>query len=199
MTVQNSFVLPKNETLEKRFSFVRDHTLRNNLIVAFKYIIFLIYTCEEKLTPEEIKISICKDIIVYTATIIESCLHYSVKQFIDLGKIDESEIMDVNWKEEKCVDVHIIDDKYKVCGTVKRKEIDKFSKLTSFLIINRAAKRANILNQPLFELAENLRIKRNKIHLAALDTIDISYERTEVDLIFKNAKEIIEKIELSLN
>ena len=82
-----NITVPLQQDLEKRFEFINDKTLRTNIALTFKYIIFLINLEDEYELPGTILYSIYKDIILYTAVVIESCIHHCLKQFISNGKV----------------------------------------------------------------------------------------------------------------
>lgn len=158
--------IPEQIELEKRFEFIQDSTLRTNLAITFRYIIFLIGLTEHEPLPGPILYSIYKDMIVQTATIVESTTHYLLKSFIEAEKIKSSEVMDEEWKEEKCSILEEFDDGAKqVCGVVRHKTIKKLTKNTNFVELNRACLRGKLFSKKTFGAAENLRESRNKIHL----------------------------------
>lgn len=191
--------IPAQNVLEKRFSFVKNDVLRVNISLVFRYIIFLIGLLENsKKLPGSIIYSINKDIIISTAAIIESCIHHCVHQYIDKDIIKSENIMSFSWKDKSCKDIYKISDNEKVCGVIKEKESEKFNDKIQFIALNRVAKKAGILSDSLFNEAERVRKKRNRIHLAALKEVDDYYSKKDVKNIFKASKEIIECIELKL-
>ncbi len=191
--------IPSQNILERRFSFVDNKILRTNIAIAFRYIIFLLTLESETKLPGAISYSIYKDVILYTATIIESCIHYCLRKSINSETVKSSSIMPWDWKDSKCVNLYKISKEEKVCGVVRHKASEKFSHHTQFQTLNRAALKAGILNKTLFDKAENLRQKRNRIHLAGLKKSDDFYEKKDTQEAFEKAKVILERIEKKLS
>lgn len=199
--MKNDFtnLLPNQEKIEKRFAFISDGVLHANVVIAFRYIIFLINLEGYNKLPGPILYSLYKDLIVQTATIIESCIHYTLQSHIDNGIINESELLGEEWIEEKNIVLHAYDDGTKrVCGVVQRKKVHELSNHTHFLELNRACKKAGIFTELSFSAAEKLRTSRNKIHLAGLKEIDILYSKAEVDVHFNYANIVLNRLELRL-
>jgi hypothetical protein len=190
--------IPSQEALEKRFLFIENDILRTNLVIAFRYIIFLIVLEDENVLPGAISYSIYKNIILYTATIVESCIHYCLKKNIESGAVKSPEIMPWEWKNDSCVELYKISEERRVYGAVRHKASERFTDKTQFQTINRAAYKAKILNKALFDKAENLRKKRNRIHLAGLKKTDDFYEKKDIQTVFGEAKALIEQIENKL-
>lgn len=191
--------IPSQSVLEKRFVFIKNDVLRVNISIVFRYIVFLIGFLENsKKLPGSIVYSINKDIIISTAAIIESCIHYCIQQYIDKNIIKNDSIMPLDWKDKSCKDIYKISDNKKVCGIIKQRESEKFNDKIQFIILNRVAKKAGILSDSLFDEAESIRRKRNKIHLVALKKVDDFYDKKDVKDVFSASKKIIEFIELNL-
>lgn len=190
--------IPSDSTLEARFSFIDNEMLRVNVVIYFRYIIFLLTLSEEK-QIDTLKYSLYKDIIVYTASIVESLLDYTVRRQVLLGHANE----DVMGFGKKSVNIgkvkHECNDLYhEVIEVVQTK---KYPKLGSkdridFKDITSAAKKAHILDEGLFNKAEKLRKKRNTIHLSTLTkSSDDYFDKAAVNEAFGWAHDIIEKIE----
>ena len=185
--------------MEERFAFLEDETLRSNVVIAFRYIIFLL-TLKEKLKFRgAIAYSIYKDIILHVGSIVESCIHYTIQKYLDAGVIKKENIMPVKWQDVLCKDVYKISDDKKVCGVIKEKVYENFSKKTQFLIINRIAKKSGIITDGLFKRAQSLKDKRNKVHLAGLEETDDYYGKADINTAFKTANLILTHLEIKLN
>ena len=192
--------IPSQKTIEARFKFIKDDLLGTNITISFRYILFLIILEEDKVKlPGPISYSIFKDIIVHTAAIVESCIYYCLKTAIFLNKIEEKDIMDIEWKEITCKDLYKISGVEKVCGVIKRKQCESFEDSTQFITLNKAAFRAKVFDKEEYDCAEKIRKIRNRIHLAALKETDDFYQKKDVNNVFDNAKKIIDKIEKYLN
>ena len=190
--------IPSNEALETRFSFIDNANLRQNVVIYFRYLIFLLSLSEEE-NIDTLKYSLYKDIIVYTASIIESLLEYVIKREVLLGRAND----DVLGYSKKSVNIgrvkHECSDMYS--EVIEVMQTRKYPKLGSkdridFKDVTSGAKKAGILDAELFEKAEKLREKRNTIHLSTLTkSSDDYFSKTDVDNAFGWAHDIIQKIE----
>jgi hypothetical protein len=182
--------------LEGYFDFIDDNVLKKNVAIAFSYIIFLIEVIDKHKPNKIIKSSIRKNMVIYTGTIIESCLQYCLQKNIISKKINEEDVFDNSWEEEKssAKDIFKINSNKKIVGVIKNKTMRKFTDKTDFIYINRACKKAEILTEKLFKEAEELRTERNKIHIKSLVYIEDSYTRAETDKFFKYANNILNRI-----
>jgi len=190
------FIIPSVSQLEGRFLFIDDKVLRGNLARTFQYIHLLIHL-EDDLEEKELKSSIHKDMILHTAIIIESCLHYCLGKafFLDLCKED---VMPFDWIVTTEHVTHDISDIEKIIGLKMKKERHKYGRQTNFIVINRVAKQVGILDEPLFKKSEELREMRNRIHLGGLISIE-DYQKKDSENAFKTAKKIIERIEFIIH
>lgn len=190
--------VPSNEALEARFSFIDNDVLRENVVIYFRYIIFLLSLSEEK-HIDTLKYSLYKDIIVYTASIIESLLEYVIKREVLLGRANE----DVLGYGKKSVNIgkvrHECNDMYN--EVIEVMQTRKYPKLGSkdridFKDVTSGAKKVGILDDALFKKAEKLREKRNTIHLSTLTkSSDDYFNKSDVDDAFGWAHDIIQQLE----
>lgn len=191
------FNLPSQESLEGRFSFIQDDTLRANIVIAFRYIYFLISLEEEQELPGPISYSLYKDMIVHTASIVESCAYYTLKSFLDAEIIKSTDVMGWEWKEDSTTILMEHDEKQAV-GMLRHKAYKRFGSHVGFKQLNDALKKAEIHTKTSYECAEELRETRNKIHLAGLDEIDDTYSKSDVDRYFNNARKVLDRFEKKL-
>ena len=151
--------IPKIEFLEERFKFIENKTLRTNLSISFQYVIFLI-TLEEEVTLQgPVSYSIFKNIVLNTASIIEGSLHYLLDTLIKQKQIDSEKIMSKEDIYSNKKVLYTTDDGIEICGVHFKKKSAKLKTNTNFIEINRACKRAKILNDELFEEVDSLAIK----------------------------------------
>ena len=193
-------LLPQISYIEENvFYFVKKEALRTNLAIALQYIYFLV-SKEEKELPGPVVYSNYKSIIVHTAAIAESLLHYCLHILIDAGKIKPKEVMP---REEKLKDIKVLyriddsDDKV-VIGAIMEKTPETLKGNTNFISINRACKKADILDDELFKIVEDLREKRNRIHLTTLDKVDDFYTKENVQNTLDTATRVIRRVEALL-
>ena len=89
--------IPDAETLEERFTFIESETTRQNLAICFQYVIFLTVVRSLYKQGGPVPLSLNRDIVVHTASIVESCLYYCVSRLIKLGEVDPDKL-EKNWK-----------------------------------------------------------------------------------------------------
>jgi len=190
--------IPDQSIIERRFAFIENEILRTNIIIAFRYIVFLINLEQNTQLPGPIIYSLHKDMIVQTAIIVESCVHYLLKSYLESKRISDA-VLQTDWKEDKCVIIEESDHgNRQICAIIRHKNTILLTKHTQFVVLNRICLRASLFNRSIFNSVEELREARNKIHLAGLESIDEIYEKDEVDLQFKNAQRVINHIEKKL-
>lgn len=190
--------IPEVEFLESRFRFIKNTDLRTNLSISLQYVIFLI-TIEEELTLQgPVSYSIFKDMVLNTAAIVEGTLHYLLNQLIKEKRIDPEKILT---KEEKYSNKKILyttEDGTEICGIYLTKKPAKLRYNTNFQEINRVCKRAKLISEELFKEVEELREKRNKIHLAGLKREDDLFGKKDIQSAFKTATSVLALVEKRL-
>ncbi|MBU2542872.1 hypothetical protein KJ785_04920 [Patescibacteria group bacterium] len=185
--------VPSHQLLEGRFLFIDNEILRTNIVITFQYIIFLITLEEETELQGPTSYSIYKDIIVQSATIVESCLHYCLNKHIENGIIDN--VVEVKDDFKKPKKIYDVSDDLSLYICIKKKEFVKLNNTTDFYKINKMAKASGVLDNELFKDAEKIREDRNKIHLASLTEKDAYFTKRDVHDTFSRARKIIEAIE----
>ncbi|MFC1608756.1 hypothetical protein ACFL2R_01080 [Patescibacteria group bacterium] len=193
-----SKIPPVNELIN-RFDFIENEILQENIATSFQYVIFLIAVIEEEGAENStISSSIYKNIILYTGAIVEGCVHYALRKFIDEGVVRSADVMNKDWayKDEK--KLYKISEEERVIGVISHLKVNKLTDKTNFILVNRACKRAGILDRKLFEKVEELREKRNKIHLVGLRNVDNRYVKRDAQKFFDIAREVIEVVEEKL-
>ena len=185
---------PSIEELEGRFLFLEDKNLRDSVSIAFQYIIFLVSLETDYKLPGPIRYSFFKNVIIYTASIIECCLHYCIKKYKDNDLIKDSEFpKDWVYKDPKIL-YKITDKNEEVCGAIRFKKAKRFTDNITFKDINSIARKSGILTKDLFEKSDKLRDARNKIHLVS-EKNALFFKQQDVDYYFKVAKLILDRIE----
>ncbi|OGY30678.1 MAG: hypothetical protein A3C02_01980 [Candidatus Andersenbacteria bacterium RIFCSPHIGHO2_02_FULL_45_11] len=189
--------MPK-QAFERRFAFIDDDTLKKNIAIAFEYIIFLIDTASKECHKKLIRSSLYKNMLVYTGSIVEACLAYALCEYIRKGKLQTSQISPAIWKEEAQGIIHTFSKQRQIRYVIEHADYADITNSTNFIDINRACLRGKILNQEEYNVAEEIRMARNKIHVSALKDIDNSYTKEDLDLFFAKANKIITKVEKKL-
>lgn len=193
------------KNLEGNYSFISDATLRSNLSIATQYLLFLISLDSEYELPGPVIYSVYKNIIVYIASLTEALISYTLKKLLEGNVIKNEDIMGFEWKRDKSKEIVTLDDGKIVKGVVEHKVFNTLSTETQFMELNRAAKRSTLFNESLFKNAEEIRTRRNKIHIAGLKALDDNYSKNDVidsvdkfTKIFIRTKEVLESKQLAL-
>ncbi|GEM_PF-2187276 len=190
--------IPTHKALLQRFAFVDNAILHENVTIYLRYIIFLLVLSEDD-KLESLAYTVYKDIIIFTASILESILEFATRKYILQGKAPN----DIFGLATKYTEVGLIkhdcDDLYKsrLC-VVKKAKVPKVESgdEISFNDINKAAKNAGLLDDKLFKKADELRSMRNTIHLSSLRKSSNDYfKKKEVEKAFKNAHDVILRVE----
>ena len=183
MSPKNNHI-PSVQELELSFPFVKNDTLRANLAINLQYIFFLIQTEEENTLPGAVSYSLFKNIILYTTSIIEGILVYSFTVGLEKKAIDESRAMKSSTKFRDIKTIYKIDKSNQIIAGRKEKSYEKFTRRTSFVDVIQAAKTVKMIDTKLAGEINDLREKRNKIHLAGLEIVDDYYDRKEINKAF---------------
>ena len=183
--------VPELEYFSERFEFITNENLKTNLSISFQYIVFLIKVETELQTTGAVEYSIFKNIIQYTASIVEGVMHYGLEYAIKSRQVSEQSVMPKveSFSSKKLL--HKIDDKTEILGVTKIKKHERFKKNTQFKTICDAYKKGKLLNANLIDQVNTLREKRNRIHLAGLTQIENYYTKSDINSAFKTANEVI--------
>lgn len=191
--------IPSVDKLEDRFYFIEDDELKSNLTICFQYIIFLVTVDIEVNASGPVRYSLYRDVVIHTAAIIESSLHYCLKRLIDKGAVRSSDIMPSSWEFKNPMTIHVISSDFHIVGAEKRKVVMQLRDNTQMKDIIKAAVNAEVLSEDLKDKADDIRDKRNAIHLAGKDSEEIYPEKDQIDEMFMHAKEILGAIEAKLS
>jgi len=191
---KSNSIISTAQDLEKRFVFINNEVLRKNLAINLQYIIFLIQQEEENELPGTITYSIYKNLILYTTSIIEGLLIHTFKKLLDDGKVSPKSMKaSKNFKEIK--EIYKIDSSESIISGKLIRGNEKFTRRTSFHDVIQASKKAKIIDKTLLAEIDELREKKNKIHLAGLNIVDDYYSKGEVDAVFDLAQRFTTAIE----
>ncbi len=191
-------LMPK-KAFEKRFSFILDDTLKKNIAIVFEYIVFLINAASKESYKPLIRSALYKDILVYTGTVVEACLCHVLMKYLLANKLQRTKVLTSIWKVKTEGLIYKFTKKKRIRYVVENLGYEDIKDSSDFIKINRACLHAKILSRKEYELAEEIRIARNKIHVSALKEIDNSYSRETLDAIFGKANIIINKVEKKLS
>jgi len=190
--------LEPQEVFERRFIFIDDDTLRKNISIAFEYVVFLIDAAGKDGVKGLIKSSLYKDALLYTGTIVEACLVYTVMKCLEKNKYKKSKLCNHIWKEESHGIIHVFSKRRRIRHVKEHLVTEEIKRTTNFVEINRACKRGGILSKKEFDIAEEIREARNRIHVSGLKNIDNAYSKDDLDAFFAKTTIIIKKVEKKL-
>ncbi len=186
--------VPQLDYFSDRFEFITNETLKTNLSISFQYIIFLIKVETELHTTGAVEYSIFKNVIQYTASIVEGVMHYGLETAIKNKKVSENSIMPKTESYSSKKLLYRIDSQTEILGVTKNISSEKFKKNTQFKTKCDAYKRGKLIDSDLIERVNTLREKRKKIHLAGLKQVENYYTKTDINSAFQTANKIIEAV-----
>jgi hypothetical protein len=186
--------IPDIATLEERFAFIENKNLRQNVTVCFQYIIFLTVVNEMYSRGGAIELSLYRDIVVHTASIIESCLHYGITELVRRGDVDSSKLAK-EWTLREAHEIHTISSSEKIIWGKKVTEAKALKNNPMSQDINKAAKSAGLVDVSLFDKAEAIRNKRNNIHVIGEEKKIVYPSKSDITDIFVDARLILKSIE----
>lgn len=186
--------IPDTDIFEQKFQFVQNETLKSNLAIHLQYVAFLVKIENELDIIGSIEHSIFKNIIQYTASIVEGVLHYGLEIALEKELVKEEQIMPKaeSFPERKVL--FIIDENTKIEGIKSVKKHEKFKKNTQFKTVCDAYKIAQLIPKDLLKDINALRDKRNKIHLAGLKQRDDYYLKKDINKAFETMTNAIEAV-----
>lgn len=190
--------IPDIPTLERRFNFIDNENVRQNIAICFQYIIFLTVVNSLYDNGGPIQLSINRDIVVHTASVIEASLQYTITKLIHDGKINPNTIA-TGWEVKKHALIHKISDTHLIISAHKIRTMKIVQDNPMSQDINRAALATKILDDNLYRKAESIRESRNNIHIIGEDKKVVYPSREEVEALFEDARDILKKIESKIN
>ncbi|MEX0813881.1 MAG: hypothetical protein WD048_16805 [Chitinophagales bacterium] len=187
--------IPEIEKFEKRFHFIENNTLRTNLSIALQYVVFILKVEADFNITGAIEYSIYKNIIQYTSSIVEGVMHYGLEVAIKEGLVIEEKIMPKAEVFRERKRLYKINSKEEILGVKKIVGYEKYKKNTQFKTICDAYKRGKLFSDELIEEVNELRDKRNKIHLAGLTKVENYYTKKDINQAFELAAKVIDEVE----
>lgn len=193
--------IPELEKFVKRFSFVNDPLLQLNLGICLQYVVFLLSIYEEEKITGTVKNSIAKDIVFYTASIIEALSHYWLQILVEEEGFDIDVLIPPSKEYKSIRTKHIFfDDNYErifLCREVSKKN-DVHGEL-KFVDILKALKRSEKIDEKLYRKLNKVRSARNKIHIRSLRESDKDiFTKGYIKESFDITKTLIQRIEKEL-
>jgi len=191
--------VPSIRALESRFSFIDAEITKQNVTVCFQYIIFLTVTQTLYKNGGSIALSINRDIVVHTASVVEACLHYGIKEIIRKDPEIEKKLQK-KWKRVATGYVHTFKDpEHNIIWQRQKKIPHLYSDNPKSEDINKAAFDIELIDDKLFGKAENIRKARNHIHFVEEDRQARYPSSDAVNSYFDDSKILLDRIKLVLS
>lgn len=185
--------------VSKRFEFVEDEILIQNLAIYAQYLQFLYSISQEYSIPSSILYSTYKNIIIYGAQIIEAVCLYTIKQVFEK---ENNKVFGKEWKSTGKYHSELKNGSKLRLKILEEESIQKeYSSFTPFKDIINACRRSKLFDERVIKLIEKAQKSRNKIHLGALTEVDKAYTKDDINLFFSEMTTIIntcERIVVSL-
>lgn len=189
--------IPSLGVIEGRFDYIANETLRSNVAIYTRHIIFLLAISEEE-NLGSLLYCLYKDIIIFTASVVEGVLEYATRRHVLEGRAKE----DVFGQAKKYSEIGVVrHDCDEVRGSTlvvaEKKKVYKYNSgdEITFNDIIKAANNANILDQQTSKKADNLRAMRNKIHLQTIKSSEDLFSKKDVQKALEYAKVILSAAE----
>jgi len=189
--------VPGLDAFEQVFSFVQNKTLKSNLAIHAQYAVFLSELEANFQIIGTAEYSIFKNIVQYTASVVEGVLHYGLEIALEKELVKAEDVMPKaeSFLERKVL--FVIDENTKIEGIRSSKKHEKFKKNTQFKTVCDAYKIGQLIQQNLLNDINDinaLRDKRNKIHLAGLKQRDDYYLKADINTAFETMTNAIEAV-----
>ena len=185
-----------------KFDYIQDALLKKQLEFSFNYIVFLI-TLELRYNLDPgIIYSLFKDVVVNVASIIESTLFYTLNEIAKRWTVKEKNLLNKKaMKKNKYRDekkMHDLDGKESIFRGFKTVVREWIHDKIQFNDLIPCWKNIWIYNETLAKKLDEIRDKRNQIHLHTLKE-DKAYTKDDIDDIFDTTKNFIDKIKSKIN
>ena len=177
---------------ESRFFYIEDDNLRKHMWDAMEFIANLLFVSNN--FPENNKNYFYKTCILYSASLIESHIHYCIlKKWF-------TEYESKNYTYKNIKEIHNCNDGFKIMSWKREKEKINIEWNIDFNLLNSFAYRnAEIYDESMFNGIDKIRKLRNQIHLMKLEDLDRKYSKKQLDEIFDISRDLFKIIELNLS
>ena len=176
---------------ESRFYYIDDQNLRKHMWDALEFIANLLSISNK--FPKNNQNYFYKTCILYTASLIESHIHYCILK---------KWFKEYQWKKfiyKNIKELYICDDGFKIMSWKREKEKISIEWNVDFNILNTFAyKTVKIYDKEMFKSIDKIRKLRNQIHLMKLEDFDRQYPKKQLDSIFEISRKLFKIIEREL-
>ena len=184
----------------KRFEFIIDSSLKEELYLFLYYITFLYKEINEtKLFCEHIIFSKKHTIIIYVLSIIEAILYYFVSTSIYRDKIKLEKYCKIYSYKELKDDIRIIkwEKEYIICEKLEKDE--SFKEDINFNFLIKWVEKHWLLSKKVIKILTNIRKKRNSVHLKVLQNSKLDINFNDLEQLFNEASFVIDEISKKIN
>ena len=184
-------MLEYESKFEARFFYIEDKNLRKHMWDTMKFIVDLLSVSDN--FPESNRNYFYKTCILYTASLIESHIHYCILE----NWFTEYQSKNFTYKNIK--ELQTCDDWFKIMYWKREKEKISLIWNVDFNILNTFAyKIAKIYDEKMFKNIDKIRKIRNQIYLMKLEDIDRKYSKKQLNEIFEISRDLFKIIERNL-
>ncbi len=186
---------PKTDDLLKRFAFIDNEILQENVVITVQYISFLVSLDLGYELGGTIQSSAFKNIILLSASVAEGLINWKLHKMIEKQP---------DLKEKCCLRKPVYTGTRKICldetgseiwAARKSEQIMPLSTETKFNELIEYAKGVELFDDELVAEAHKLRKARNRVHPAGLEQVDDKYTKSHVDECFIAMGKIVNCIE----
>ncbi|HBV01120.1 MAG TPA: hypothetical protein DEF00_01845 [Candidatus Taylorbacteria bacterium] len=171
---------------EANFAFVTDTVLQRNLDITFEHLIELLSLSESGRYTETLKSSFRKTVIVYTASIVEALLLWTLKQKTSEEALAKRQTI---FKVSKVI--------YEINATERivlgkdevKVEKCRFEKL-NLDQVNDLCKEHGIISDSMFKDVDRVRVLRNRLHISTLPKVEEDYSKSDLEFVFSVARTV---------
>ncbi len=186
---------PKADDLLKRFAFVDNKILQENIAIAVQYISFLVSVDSEYELSGAIKNSVYKNIILWSASVAEGLVNWKLHKLVEM-KPELKDVCCIDKPQYSEIKMICLDESSEEIWAVKKgRQIIHLDSETDFEKLIIYSKRVGLFDDDLEQRARQLKKARNRVHLASLDSVDDKYTKEQINECFKNMSTIVKAIE----
>ncbi|KKQ34827.1 MAG: hypothetical protein US52_C0045G0002 [candidate division WS6 bacterium GW2011_GWA2_37_6] len=192
-----------NEIFEARFSFVKNDFIRENIKIYARYLTFLYSFGRKYNLHPDIVFSLYKDIIIYSAQIVEALCHYLISELIKNDEV-ENKILGREWRKVSLMncklllpELEIQAGSYRVSTIIEKKVGKRFKNKINFKKLIDYCEHAG-LPEMFIKRLSGFKDKRNKIHIGSLEFVDDVYTENDVSATLSDMSYIIDEIKQRL-
>jgi len=187
--------VPNLEVCKETLSFIDNESLRYNLALKVQYVAYIDgLEYHNVFSVDSLEYSLCTDHIIHLASIVEGVLFYVLSSYVEHGGIRITDLKEKHVKQSKQPKkLYDLDDETKIVCYKESKEAH-ISPAQGFRSFNAIAKNQGIWNEDLFQQAEDIREKRNMIHIPQ-ETDFPFYTREDMETAYASTNTLLQRLQ----